>query len=129
MDSINAIIKRSAFLNSFFASVRDKYVEKFPGVNPDSFPLRISEPIERTLALKLVRFPEVVLRAAEAYKPSSLADYLYDLAQTYSTFYQNVPFLKADEGVRESRIRLCGIVARVLRTGLNLLGIETPERI
>ena len=111
------------------ASVRDKYSEKMPDINPDVFPLKLTESIERKLALMLVRFPDVVLRAAEAYKPSSLADYLYDLAQTYSTFYQNVPFLKAEEGVRESRIRLCGMVARVLRTGLDLLGIQTPERI
>ena len=58
-----------------------------------------------------------------------LTDYLYELAQTYSTFYQNVPFLKAEEGIRESRVRLCGAVASVLGKGLELLGIETPERI
>ena len=111
------------------ASVRGKYTERFPGEDPDAFPLAFSEPLERTLALKLVRFPDVVTQATQAYKPNQLADYLYDLAQTYSSFYQNVPFLKADEGVRESRVRLCGFVATVLRRGLDLLGIDTPERI
>ncbi|MDD4872797.1 MAG: arginine--tRNA ligase [Kiritimatiellae bacterium] len=111
------------------ASVLDKYIEKYPSTNPDNFPLKLAEPIERTLALILVRLPDIVLRAAETYKPSTLADYLYDLAQIYSTFYQNVPFLKAEEGIRESRVRLCSIVAKVLRTGLNLLSIDTPERI
>jgi len=111
------------------ASVLDKYSEKFPDTNPDSFPVKLSEPIERTLALILVRFPDIVLRASETYKPSILADYLYDLAQTYSTFYQTVPFLKAEEGVRESRVHFCNIVAKVLRTGLNLLNIESPQRI
>ena len=111
------------------ASVRDKYTERFPDGDLDAHPLAFTEPIERTLALKLVQFPETVIRAAHTYKPSTVADYLYDLAQTYSTFYQTVPFLKAEEGVRESRVKLCGIVARVLRTGLDLLGIETPERI
>ena len=62
-------------------------------------------------------------------KPSTLADYLYELAGLYNSFYQNVPFLKAPEGVRESRVRLCGLVARVLKQGLHLLGIATPERI
>ena len=76
-----------------------------------------------------MQFPQAVLSAAESYKPSILADYLYDISQLYSSFYQQVPFLKAPEGVRESRMRLCGMVARVLRTGLGLLGIETPERI
>lgn len=111
------------------ASVLDKYAEQFPGVNLAGCPVTLGEPIERTLAVKLARFPEAVIRAAETYKPSVLADYLYDLAQTYSTFYQNVPFLKAPEGTRESRVRLCGVVAKVLRQGLNLLGIQTPERV
>ena len=111
------------------ASVRDKYVERFPGGNPDASPIRFTEPVERLLALKLARFPEILARAARGYKPSVLTDYLYDLAQAYSTFYQNVPFLKAPDGVRESRVRLCGVVAQVLGTGLHLLGIDTPPRI
>lgn len=111
------------------ASVRDKYAEKYPGANPASYPARISEPIERALALQLARFPETIVRAAHAYMPNIVADYLYDLAQTYSAFYQNVPFLKAPEGIRESRVRLCGMVAVALRAGLKLLGIETLERI
>ncbi|MCE9613754.1 MAG: arginine--tRNA ligase [Lentisphaerae bacterium] len=111
------------------ASVQDKYAERYPGQDPGAFPLQLTEPIERVLALKVTQFPEAILRAAELYRPSVVADYLYDVAQTYSSFYQNVPFLKAPDGVRESRVRLCGLVARVLRTGLDLLGIETPDRI
>lgn len=111
------------------ASVQDKYRERFPGGQPEAAPIRLEEPIERTLALRLARFPDTVIRATESYRPSMLADYLYDLAQAYSTFYQNVPFLQAPEGVRESRVRLCGTVASVLRKGLDLLGIEAPERI
>jgi arginyl-tRNA synthetase len=111
------------------ASLRDKYRERFPGGKPETFPLQMTEPVERVLALALVRFPETLIRAVESHKPSLLADYLYNLAGTYSTFYQNVPVLKAAEGVRESRVRLGAAVADVLRTGLNLLGIEAPERI
>ncbi len=47
----------------------------------------------------------------------------------YSRFYQNMPFLKAEEGTRESRLRLCRHVARIMRKGLDVLGIEAPERI
>ena len=95
-----------------------------------AFVLRLlEEPVERKLAIHLLRFSEAVLGAANNYRPNYLADYLYELAQIYSTFYQTVPFLKAEEGVRESRVRLCDMVAKVLRTGLDLLGIETPERI
>jgi arginyl-tRNA synthetase len=110
-------------------SVLDKYRERFPSGDLSRFPVRIEQPIERSLAIGIARFPEAVIRAAEAYKPSVLADYLYNLAGTYSTFYQNVPFLPAPEGVRESRVRLCRMTARILKTGLNLLGIEAPERI
>lgn len=111
------------------ASVQDKYHEQFQAASLDNFPIQLGEPIERTLAIAILRFPETVIKAAEGYKPSILADYLYSLASIYSTFYQNVPFLKAPEGLRESRIRLCRVVAKVLKQGLELLGIETPERI
>ena len=111
------------------SSVQDKYQERFPGRNPNDFPLALGDPWERKLAVKLVQFPDAVVDATAAYKPSLLADYLYELAQVYSGFYQNVPFLKADEGIRESRVRLCDVTARTLRQGLSLLGIETPARI
>lgn len=117
------------YAHARICSVRDKYRAQFPGVDPDTFPLRLETEVERALALKVVRYPVAVREAAENYRPSLLADYLYDLAQAYSSFYQQVPFLKAEEGVRESRVRLCGLVAGVLRRGLGLLGIETPERI
>jgi len=111
------------------ASVQDKYRERFPDGEIERAAISFTEPIERAVALKLAQFPEAVLLAARTYRPSVIADYLYSLAQTYSTFYQNVPFLKAADGVRESRVRLCGVVAKTLRKGLDLLGIETPDRI
>lgn len=110
-------------------SVEDKYRDQFPGKDLANFPLALRENAERQLAVHLLRFAEIVPVAARMAKPSVLADYLYQLAGLYNCFYQNVPFLKAPEGVRESRVRLCGLVARTLRQGLNLLGIETPERI
>lgn len=111
------------------AAVRAKYAAQFPGARPEEHPLLLREPVERRLALRLLRFAPAVLQAAGSCRPNLLADCLYELAQTYSSFYQNVPFLKADPGVRESRIRLCDATARVLRRGLDLLGIETPGRI
>lgn len=111
------------------ASVRDKYAAQFPNTKLDDFPIVLTEEQERRLALKLTRFPAAVETAARLHRPSVMADYLYDLSQAYSSFYQNVPFLKADEGPRESRIRLCALTASVLKKGLALLGIETPERI
>ncbi|HNX34272.1 MAG TPA: arginine--tRNA ligase [Kiritimatiellia bacterium] len=110
-------------------SLVDKYAAQVPGVDPLNNALLLNEPIEKELALRLMQFPSAVLRAAEAYKPSILADYLFGLSQTYSSFYQRSPVLKADPAVRDSRIRLCAMVAQVLAEGLHLLGIRTPRRI
>ena len=88
-----------------------------------------SEPVERQLALQLLQFGPTVLRAAESYKPSVLADYLFQTAQLYSSFYQRSPILKSEPAVRDARLRLCALFGTVLSTGLHLLGIETPNRI
>lgn len=111
------------------SSVYDKFHTKYPETDLNQCSIIIEHEIERRLAIKLSRFPAAVHGAAENYRPNIMADYLYDLAQIYSSFYQNVPFLKAEEGVRESRIRLCRSTAVTLKQGLDLLGIETPERI
>ena len=89
----------------------------------------VSTPSEKRLALQLLEFPGAVVRAAEAYKPSVLADYLFQTAQLYSSFYQNSPILKSEPAVRAARLRLCALFGEVLKTGLNLLGIETPNHI
>ena len=89
----------------------------------------IETPSEKRLALQLLEFPGAVVRAAEAYKPSILADYLFQTAQLYSSFYQNSPILKSEDSVRSSRLRLCAAFGKVLSKGLDLLGIATPSRI
>ena len=89
----------------------------------------VATPSEKRLALQLLEFPGAVVRAAEQYKPSVLADYLFQTAQLYSSFYQNSPILKSEDAVRESRLALCALFGAVLRKGLTLLGIETPEHI
>ena len=94
-----------------------------------SFGFRVETPSEKKLALQLLEFPGAVVRAAEAYKPSVLADYLFQTAQLYSSFYQNSPILKSEESVRKARLKLCALFGNVLRTGLGLLGIETPRHI
>ena len=111
------------------ASVIDKHAERFPECDWRKEPLVLDAPQARRLAVRLARFGDAVFEAAEQEKPSLLADALYDLSQAYSSFYQNVPFLKADPGIRESRVRLCDLVAQILRRGLALLGIDTPDRI
>ena len=111
------------------SSVYDKYKEKYNLEKLEKFNINISEIIERRLAIKLLKFPDAINAAIENYKPNILCDYLYELSQLYSSYYQNLPFLKAEEGIRESRIKICSLTAKILKQGLYLLGIKAPERI
>lgn len=109
-------------------SLLEKYAAQV-GKNPAGNALRLESAVEKQLALQLLQFPSAVVRASESSKPSVLADYLYTLCKSYSSFYQNSPVLKAEPEVRDSRIRLCCMVSQTLREGLTLLGLRTPERI
>ena len=100
-----------------------------PEPMPREVGFAVSTPAEKRLALQLLEFPGAVVRAAEAYKPSVLADYLFQTAQLYSTFYQSSPILKSEPEVRAARLRLCVLFGKVLSTGLGLLGIDTPRHI
>ena len=91
--------------------------------------IAVETPVEKQLALQLLQFGPTVLRAAENYKPSVLADYLFQTAQLYSSFYQRSPILKSEPAVRDSRLALCALFGKILSKGLSLLGIETPTRI
>ncbi|MBR1588816.1 MAG: arginine--tRNA ligase [Kiritimatiellae bacterium] len=101
-----------------------------PGdAQPSAASYRLSAPIEKQLALQLLQFGPTVLRAAENYKPSVLADYLFQTAQLYSSFYQRSPILKSEPAVRDARLALCGLFGKVLAKGLSLLGMDAPPRI
>ncbi len=92
-------------------------------------PLALSEPAERELARKLAQFAETVPTVLEDFRPNLLANYLYELAGTFHSFFEACPVLKAEEGTpRETRLTLCRVTMRTLRVGLGLLGIEVPER-
>ena len=104
-------------------------IDRTSGTSMTSGTFAIATQSEKQLALQLLEFPGAVVRAAEAYKPSVLADYLFQTAQLYSSFYQNSPILKSEEGVKNARLRLCALFGEVLKTGLGLLGIETPSHI
>lgn len=84
------------------------------------------EPTERSLAVKLSQYPEVVLRAAEEYMPHILAVYLYELAQVFNQFYEQAKII-GDER-QTLRLALVGAYAQVLSNGLDLLGIPTPQK-
>ncbi|WP_437778135.1 arginine--tRNA ligase [Sorangium sp. So ce1097] len=89
----------------------------------------LGEPAERALALELLRFGAVLEDVAATLQPHHLCGYLYELARSFTTFFECCPVLKADsEALRRSRLALCEITAGVLAKGLGLLGIEAPER-
>jgi arginyl-tRNA synthetase len=95
----------------------------------DPPPLVLEQPQERALALQLVRWPEALAAAAAEYKPSFIAAHLWELANAFTAFYEACPVLKAETPeLRQSRLLLCDLTARVIQQGLELLGIRTVER-
>ncbi|MBT2213033.1 arginine--tRNA ligase [Actinomadura sp. NEAU-AAG7] len=114
-----------------YATVRIRSIFRKGGVDPESAtgPIVIGHEAERALALKLLDFGAVVAQAGETCEPHRLAGYLFELAQAYTGFFENCPVLKApDEPTRASRLALCAATLRTLATGLDLLGVPTPER-
>ncbi|WP_098461230.1 arginine--tRNA ligase [Propionicimonas paludicola] len=88
----------------------------------------LDEPAEHQVALLLSRFGEVVAQVGETLQPHRLCGYLYELAGALSVFYEQCPVLKSEGAVRSSRLALCAATKKVLATGLDLLGIEAPDR-
>ncbi|WP_297069050.1 arginine--tRNA ligase [uncultured Duncaniella sp.] len=84
---------------------------------------------EITLIQSLADFPATVQAAGQSYSPALIANYIYDLVKTYNQFYHDCSILKeSDEAVRSFRLELSRQTARVVKTGMALLGIEVPER-
>ena len=88
-----------------------------------------SSEFEINLLKHLSKFQEIVLKAAQTYSPNFICEYLYQLSQTFNQFYTNCPVLNAENANDKiARIKLVQATAQVLKNGLNLLGIETVER-
>lgn len=84
---------------------------------------------EVMLALKLVQFEEIILQVAREGLPHLMCTYLYELAALFSSLYENCPILSTKEhDIRQSRLILAALTARILKQGLDTLGIETVER-
>jgi arginyl-tRNA synthetase len=83
---------------------------------------------ELALAKHLLNFGLTLEAVAEEYRPNFLCNFLYELAGRFTSFYENCPVLKADATTRASRLELCNLTARVLRQGLETLGLETVEQ-
>ena len=113
-----------------YSYARIKSMFRRAGVDESSLDgeIAIGERAENALAIKLLQFPEVVAAVARQCYPHVLCNYLYELADAFMKFYEQCPVLRADEPVRTSRLLLALLTARIVRQGLDLLGIETLER-
>ncbi|QDU16395.1 Arginine--tRNA ligase [Gimesia maris] len=91
--------------------------------------LKLQDETERALALQINRYSETLESVAIEARPNYLTNYLFELSNLFSTFYNQCPVLKAEEEqVKSSRLLLCDLTARVIDHGLSLLGIRTCER-
>jgi arginyl-tRNA synthetase len=88
----------------------------------------LAAPEERALGLELLQLGPTVAKTAESLQPHRMCGFLYQLATTFTAFYESCPVLKADEPARGSRLALCELTARTLALGLDLLGIAAPEQ-
>jgi arginyl-tRNA synthetase len=101
---------------------------KLPAPFSAASSLLLREKAELDLAKKILLFPDVVPAILDGFKPNILATYLYELAAEFHGFYESCPVLSAEPMVRETRLVLCDVFSRLLQTGLDLLGIQVPEK-
>ncbi len=117
-----------------YAYARIKSIFRKGGFAPEAIrrqqpKIDLSHPAERALGVRLLRLPEVLELADSEHKPNVLTDYLFDLANAFSAFFEGCPVLKAESAERrDSRLALCDLTATTLKTGLGLLGIDIVER-
>jgi arginyl-tRNA synthetase len=117
------------YMQYAYARIRSIFRKGAKTVDLDQPTFDVSEhPAERALAVKLLQLPEIVEAVAQTAQPNTLCAYLYELAGVFMGFYENCPVLKAEGTVRAGRLALCDLTSRVIRQGLDLLGIETLER-
>ena len=77
----------------------------------------------------LNEFPAVIRQAGTDYSPSGIANYTYELAKEYNQFYHDFSILREEnESVKAFRILLTRNVGKVIKTAMNILGIDVPER-
>ncbi|MBO4139359.1 arginine--tRNA ligase [Micromonospora tulbaghiae] len=123
------------YLQYAYSRVRSIFRRAGAAAGPDADVSRpdaevsLAEPAERALAIELVGFAAVVEEVADGLEFHRLTAYLHRLAVAFNAFYERCPVLRADGPMRESRLVLCELTGRVLRQGLDLLGIRTPERL
>jgi arginyl-tRNA synthetase len=117
-----------------YAYARVRSIFRRGGVDVDALragagPILLESPAERALGLEIIRFAEALDLTTVDYRPNQLTAYLFELANRYSTFFEQCPVLRAEsDRLRHSRLLLCDLTARTIRQGLDLLGINVVEK-
>ncbi|OGI12111.1 arginine--tRNA ligase [Candidatus Micrarchaeota archaeon RBG_16_36_9] len=88
----------------------------------------LKEDIETKLIKKIANFPDIIKQSTDQYAPNILANYLFELAQDFNSFYHSSPVLKAEENIKNARLKLVESIEIILKTGLELLGIPILEK-
>jgi len=115
------------YLQNAYVRIRSifrKAGESQPKINK----LILSDPAELNLAKRVCQFAEIVPQVLNGFRPNILANYLFELANSFHSFYEACPVLKSQEPARASRLALCELTGRVLQKGLELMGIRAPEK-
>ena len=95
--------------------------------NPSSF--EFEKDVERQLGLKLIRFGEAIDEVLVEYKPNILCNYLFELSQLFAQFFDQCSVKDAgSESLKTSRLQLCDLTARTIKSGLGLLGIGVLDK-
>ncbi len=113
-----------------YAHARASNILRKASRNPENADFSLlTDSMERDLVLTLARFPDIFLDAAENLKPNAIADYVNLLADKFNKFYTKLPVLKAKSArLSDARLALVDATRIVFRNALELLGIESPER-
>ena len=98
---------------------------------PHRLTLIIGDALEQRLAVMLLRFEDVLERAAEDAAPNQITTYLYDLVTLFMRFYEQNPMLKegVDETTKMSRLQLADLTAKTIKQGLDILGIQVVNKL
>src|SRR5438128_723665 len=115
------------YLQNAFVRIRSIFRKAGKSV-PTIDKFTLGDHAEINLAKHLCQFAEIVPQVLNDFRPNILANYLFELANNFHTFYEGCPVLKSEEPARSSRLALCDLSGRVLQRGLDLLGIQVPEK-
>ena len=91
---------------------------------------KLDSPEELTLLKQIIRFQDILREVEKDLYPNKICEYLFELSQKFNQFYENCPVLKAEnDQIRMSRTALCTLTADTIKLGLELLGIDTVDKL